>query len=101
VTEEEKIINAIFDAVELLNEQLPREQQLERSIDAVLFGKEGKLDSIGLVNLIVAVEENIEEEFGIIVTLADEKAMSQKKNPFQSLKSLADYIKILLAENKN
>ena len=99
MVETKKIIDAIFDAVESLNPQLPTEQRLEKSADTVLFGKNGRLDSIALVNLIVAIEGEIEERFGIIITLADQKAMSQKNSPFQSIKSLADYIRILLEEN--
>jgi acyl carrier protein len=99
VVETQKIIETIFDVLEVLNPQLPSEQRLEKSVDTLLFGKHGRLDSLGLVNLIVAIEEEIEEQFGILITLADEKAMSQKKSPFRTIESLADYIRILLEEN--
>ncbi|MBL8166246.1 MAG: acyl carrier protein [Anaerolineae bacterium] len=56
-----------------------------------LFGKNGLLDSIGLVSLIVAVEQGIEDRYQKAVSLADEKAFSQKKSPFRSIDSLADY----------
>ena len=34
---------------------------------------------------------------GVTITLADEKAMSQKQSPFRNVKSLANYIGELLA----
>ena len=96
--ENEKIIQAIFYVIDEINEQLPNNQQLEPSIDTVLFGKNGKLDSLGLVRLVVALEQNIEDEFDISITIADERAMSQKHNPFRTIGALATYIDILLKE---
>lgn len=59
--------------------------------DTILFGKEGVLDSMGLVTLIVAVEQAIEDKFDVSPGLADEKAMSQAKSPYRSVATLADY----------
>ncbi len=59
--------------------------------DTPLFGKNGILDSIGLVTLIVAVEQAIEDRYQISVALADERAFSQKRSPFRSVAALADY----------
>lgn len=97
----ERIIQAIFSAINEINQELPKEQQLNKSVDTILFGKSGKLDSFGLVNLIVLTEQRIEEEFGITITIADEKAMSQKKSPFKTVRTLANYISLLLKENTN
>ncbi len=99
MTKTEKIIQSVFSAVDYVNQSLPQEEQLEKSVDTVLFGRGGKLDSLGIVNLIVATEEAIEEEFGVTITLADEKAMSQKNSPFQTVESLVNYILSLLNEN--
>jgi acyl carrier protein len=57
-----------------------------------LIGREAVLDSMGLVNLIVEVEQRLEEEYDLAVVLADERAMSQKNSPFRTVQSLADYI---------
>jgi len=59
--------------------------------ETVLFGRDGVLDSMGLVTLIIAVEQEIEEKFGQTAGLADEKAMSQERSPYRSVSSLADY----------
>ena len=101
INNDKKIIQVIFDAVDELNEQYPEKQGLIKSIDTVLFGETGTLDSLGLVNLIVTTEQKIEEEFGILVSLADERAMSQKYSPFRTIGSLGDYIAILIKENTN
>jgi len=96
-----KIVGAIFRAIEEINQQLPELRKLEKSVNTPLLGKSAKLDSIGLVNLIVTTEQNIEEEFGVAITLADEKAMSQKNSPFRTIETLTNYITVLLTENGN
>lgn len=95
------IIDLIFKAVEELNQQLPKKQQLTKSAHSILFGRNGKLDSLGLVNLIVALEQNIEDELELSITLADERAMSQKHSPFRTVGSLADYTAMILEEKTN
>ena len=63
----------------------------EVSAQTALFGEEGLLDSVGLVSLVVAVEQAIEDELGIQVALADEKALSQSASPYRTVGTLADY----------
>ena len=65
-----------------------------------LFGNEGLLDSMGLVNLIVTLEERIQEEYEILITIADEKAMSRSESPFRNVSTLAEYIEELLIDEK-
>jgi len=94
----DRIKQVIIDSIIEINEQLKKEDQLGTSTDTVLFGENGKLDSLGLINLIVAVEQNIEDEFEVVVTLADERAMSQEKSPFRTVGTLSDYIEMILVE---
>ena len=96
-----KVLDAVFYAIEEVNQQLPKEQQLDKSTDVVIFGVSGRLDSLGLVTLIVAIEQRIEEEFGVTITLTDEGAMSQTDSPFRTIGALADYIALLLKEKVN
>lgn len=63
-----------------------------------LIGRDSVLDSMGLVNLIVEIEQRLEDEFDISLVLADDRAMSQKNSPFRSVQSLSDYIYQLVAE---
>ena len=92
---DETILNIVFKALDELNEQLIK------STKTVLFGNNGQLDSLGLVNLLVIIEQNIEDEFDVSITMADERAMSQKHSPFRTIGTLADYIDMLLNEIQN
>lgn len=96
-----KIENLIFNAVEEINSQLPDEKQLNKSTKTTLFGREGNLDSLELVNLVVTIEQNIEDIFDLNITIADERAMSQQHSPFRTIGSLTNYIEMLLKEKSN
>lgn len=89
------VITQILEALEELNQQLPPEQQLPVSSDTPLFGHGRWLDSLGLVNLILIVEERIFNEFGIEITLSDDRAMSQQDGPFRNVQTLTEYVKRL------
>lgn len=94
----EKVIQAIYSAIDEVNRLLPKRLRSDKSPDAVIIGKGGKLDSLGLVNLIVAIEEKIEEEFGVKISLTNEEAMSETNRPLRSIRALTDYISLLLEE---
>jgi hypothetical protein len=53
---------------------------------------------MGLVTLIVEVEQRLEADFDLVVVLADDRAMSQTRSPFLSVGALADYVMQLAAE---
>lgn len=57
-----------------------------------LYGHSSSLDSLGLVRLLIDVEQRVNERYGSTVALMDEKAMSQKHSPFRTVVSLADYL---------
>jgi acyl carrier protein len=65
-----------------------------------LFGDSGILDSIGIVMLVTELEEVIEEELSIELTLADDRAMSQKTSPFRTVETLIKYIEKLVESNE-
>ena len=93
----QQILNSIYGAVDRLN-QTRDGAPLTKTPETGLFGDHGELDSLGLINLIVAVEEQIEDDFGSPITLADDRALSQEISPFRTVESLAGYIELLLKE---
>ena len=98
---ETQVDQILFAAIEEINEQLPSNQTIKADKSTMLFGKDGVLDSLTLVNLIVAAEQKVQEILNIAITLADDRAMSQKNSPFKSVESLANYIVMLVKEKTN
>jgi hypothetical protein len=102
MTDADAMLAIIYDAIDELNLSLDGEAKIDKAPDAVLFDGRGggKLDSAGLVNLIVVVEYGIEDGFGVALTLADERAVSETKSPFRSVRSLAAFAAQRIAEAK-
>jgi len=94
------IVDCIYRAIDEINDQLPDNRKIAKKPEAVLLGQNTTLDSLQLVTLIVEIEQKIEDELDTTITLADEKAMSQKHSPFRTISTLADYIDMLLNENQ-
>ena len=90
------VTDVIFSAVDEYNEQATASHKLEKATGTVLMGPDGALDSLELVRLIISVEQAVAEELGETITLADDKAMSQRNSPFLTIQTLADYITQLL-----
>ncbi len=77
---------------------LPKGVQIEKSLDAPLYGATGKLESLDFVTLIMEVEEKINAEFGTDITIADDNLLSKEKSPFSTLGTLNEYLHELLTK---
>ena len=96
--ERAKVLNLVYESMKELNEDQEEDSRLELKEETILFGRDSSLDSLGLVNLIVAIEQRLLDELGLEVELTSEAAMSKTRSPFRTVKSLADYICLLLEE---
>ena len=56
-----------------------------------LIGNEAVLDSRGLVELLVALDDFMEEEFGTEFDWTSDKAMSARNSPFRTPQHLAEF----------
>lgn len=92
MTDPDQILKIIYEAIDNLNALMPAERRLAKSPDSVLTGNDSVLDSLGLVNFIVAVERGAEEKLGLSVNLVNEDSMARKESPFRTVASLADYL---------
>jgi acyl carrier protein len=90
-------VNSILsDIVTDINDELSEDRQITFDKDAVIWGQEGVLDSIGLVTILVKIETALTSHYGTPIHLIDSRAMSQASSPFRTLGTLADYIQTTL-----
>lgn len=87
----------ILEAMRNANLARDPSEQLDVSPEARIFGRGSPLDSLGLVGLLIDVEDGLHAA-GVNVTLNDDRAMSQTRSPFRSVPALVDYISTLAAE---
>lgn len=88
---------AVLDALEERGAELPA----DFGPTSRLFGRNAPLDSLGLVAVVTEIEERLEEEKGLTVVLADERAMSRRASPFRTLASLVDYLEECLGNGSD
>ena len=86
-----EIEELVVRAVGNINLARTPEAQISVSPGASLFGGDGPLDSLGLVSLLMDIEEALADR-GFDVTLSDARAMSQSQSPFRSVPALVAYI---------
>lgn len=86
------VVALILECAQEINETVENPIAIAKGEHASLFGGDGVLDSLGLVSLVVAVEQELEDRFSLLVDLADEKAISARRSPFSTVATLADYI---------
>ncbi len=95
----EELIMLIMRCAREVGEQEDVELPGDLNADTPLFGRRGVFDSLGLVSLVVAAEESIEDKYGVSISLADERAMSQSRSPFRTIGTLAEYASQLIGES--
>jgi hypothetical protein len=94
----QQILDSLYQAIDDVNRERPSDRQLSKSVDTALYGSSSDLDSLGLVNFVVAAEQRIEAALGKSLVLADDRALAQEPSPFRSVGALADYVEVLLRE---
>ena len=92
-----RIQSIVLECLEVANQSREGTAKLTVSPTAPLFGAPSPLDSLGLVGLLIDIEEAFDRE-GHAIVLSDERALSQKRSPFRDVPSLVDYIERLLEQ---
>ena len=91
-----RVVAIVLAVSEELNLSLAESIELERGADAPLYGADGPLDSLALVTLVIAVEQRLQDEFGVTCTLTDDRAFSQDESPFRSVGALATFATMMM-----
>ena len=85
----DQALRLIYDAIDVINRQLPSSRRLPKSPDTIIVGPSGRLDSLGIVNFILAIEERVSDATGAPVRLLDEGAALDDRGPFRNVDALA------------
>ncbi len=99
-TRESELTAIILDAFTTVVRRSGVSKQGGVSPQTRLYGAGSDIDSLGLVGLLIELEERVSERYGVPVSLTDEHAMSQEHSPFRTVGSLAAYLDDLLANHR-
>src|SRR4051812_10174340 len=87
----------VFAAMSAANLNRADDAQMAIGPEAPIFGPGSPLDSLGLVSLLMDIEDGL-AQLGINVTLSDARAMSRKRSPFRDVPELVTFMTELLRE---
>ena len=87
----EQIRTVVLRALENTNLTRDPAHQLTVSLEAPIFGPASSLDSLGLVALLIDIEEALQDA-GCDITFSDGHAMSETHSPFRDVPTLVDYV---------
>jgi hypothetical protein len=87
----------VLAAMTAANLNRPDDAQMVISPVAPIFGPGSSLDSLGLVSLLMDIEDGL-AQLGINLTLSDARAMSRKRSPFRDVPELVSFMAELLRE---
>ncbi|OIK02515.1 hypothetical protein BIV25_02680 [Streptomyces sp. MUSC 14] len=88
----ERIQNIVVMALDEINRTREEKISTDHVLDLCLYGDAGVFESMYLVAFLSAVEESLEDEFGVEVSLTSEKAVSRRVSPFSSVRRLIGFI---------
>ena len=89
----EKIESLIKEAIQDLTEQQDAPMLVALDGDTPLYGKNGLLDSVGLVSLVVAVEQAIEDEFDVMVPVNKALEIKTLEELYRTVANMDDFLK--------
>lgn len=89
---------AIYAGLNEVNEQIDPAARLATEPGTVLFGPGSALDSLGLVTLLVTVEQEILKATGCRLTLATDDRIYAEDSPLRTVASFADFLAARLEE---
>jgi acyl carrier protein len=91
-------LELVYAGIDEVNAQSVNDVRIPKTPEARLLGGDGGVDSLTFVNLVVAIEEQIQSKLGKSVVLVDDNSMALQEQPFRTIGSLADYLDKLVAK---
>lgn len=93
----ERVRRCVTEAVAEVNQLREADDQVSATPDAVLFGEGGPLDSLGVVNLAVALEGTVEREFQASAGLVADILSATDAEAFRTVDLLVDFAAVRVA----
>jgi hypothetical protein len=88
----DQLLKLIANVIEELNERRDEKIPLHNLSQLALYGDTGVFDSMHLVSFLALVEEGLEDELDLQVSLTSERAVSRRVSPFSRVSRLIDFI---------
>ncbi len=96
----ERTRQIVFRVIDEMNREFPEDRGLRKSPSAILYGTGGALDSLGLVDLVMRIQEAVLDEYDVAVAVANEEVLTSEESPFRTVETLVQHLDGLLADEQ-
>jgi len=86
----------VYAAIAAVNEELPGRNRIEADDPTPLVGPDSGLDSLRLINLVVHVEDGIERDLNLKVSLTDSPDLFDAGGPLATAGGFIDHVAALI-----
>ncbi|MDB4986299.1 MAG: acyl carrier protein [Myxococcaceae bacterium] len=98
IPDDDALLELVYAAIDEYNASATT--ALTKTPETALYGGDSTIDSLGLVHLIIALEQNVFDQTGLSLALAADKAFSPTRSPFRDVVSLVSYLRERLQEGE-
>jgi hypothetical protein len=98
IPDDDTLLELVYAAIDEYNASA--EIAVAKSGETALYGGASTINSLGLVHLIIALEQQVLDRTGVSLALATDKAFSQTRSPFRDVHSLLSYLRQRLQEGE-
>jgi hypothetical protein len=88
----DQALRLVYDAIDAVNPQLPASRRLAKAPETVIVGPSGVLDSLGIINFLLALEERASDAAGGAVQLLDDPSTLMDQERFRTVGALARHL---------
>jgi len=92
VMDKDEMTQLVHEVIDDLNELLPADEALDKAPETVILGEGGKLDSMGIINLVVALDGKLAGKCGRDVSLTDDPEIFSKDGVLSTVDTMTAYL---------
>src|SRR6476659_8935397 len=86
------VTTLILETARRIIHELRESDRFEINENSDIYGGNSRFDSLGVMTLIIELEEAVQQKWGQRVPLTDGRAMAEPQVPFKSVPVLTDYL---------
>jgi acyl carrier protein len=72
--------------------------KVEKPLQTEIYGPNGCLSSLNTILLVVEIEKEISENYGVAINLLNEQSFEFSKSPFKNVDSIIEHVKHVMAK---
>lgn len=92
------IVNIIYRSIDEVNQLQPPNKRVLKSMESVLLGEKSALDSLGFINFVVTLEQKIQEEFGVQISLTEDEEFTRINSSYRTVDTFAQFLQFKLSQ---